>query len=67
MKTATEGTGPTCGEVNGTQELTIELSGTLAEKQIDFGELDLGGYGGTTVRARTELDGQPVGTPRRSR
>jgi hypothetical protein len=48
--------------VNGTQELILELSGTLAAKQIDFGELDLGGYGGTTVRARTELDGQPVAT-----
>jgi hypothetical protein len=62
VKVATEGTRSACGEVNGTQELTLALSGTLADKQIDFGELDLGGYGGTTVRVRTELDGQPVAT-----
>jgi hypothetical protein len=62
VKVAAEGTGPACGEVNGTQQLTLALSGALAAKQIDFGELDLGGFGGTTVRARTELDGQPVAT-----
>jgi hypothetical protein len=49
-----------CATVNGAEQLSLSLAGELAEKRIDFGELDVAGLAGTTIRAQTSLDGQPV-------
>ena len=62
VKSANEVLGTGCSIINQpTEALTIALSGILESKAIDFGELDLGGFAGTAIRAEAKLDGTSVG------
>jgi hypothetical protein len=54
--------GSSCSRVDGTEALTIALSGTLAGKQIDFAELDIEAFNGVTVRADSFLGAKLVDT-----
>jgi hypothetical protein len=57
-----EGNGTPCSQVNGTQALDLQLAGSLANKAMDFAELDVEGKFGVTVKAQLYNDGQLVRT-----
>jgi hypothetical protein len=50
-----EGNGSPCGQVSGTQKLTLALSGALAGKRMDFVEVDVEGKFGVTLKAQLYL------------
>lgn len=54
-----EGNGSPCSQVSGTgptaQKLTLGLSGPLADKEMDFAEIDIEGKFGVTVKAQLYL------------
>lgn len=63
IKTAAEGGGTSCSQVNGTsQALTISLAGVLADKVADLAELDIEFKFNAKVKAEMFLDGSSVGT-----
>ena len=56
---ASEGNGQSCGRADGTaQVLTLALAGPLADREIDFAELDIEGKFNAQVRAELYLDGR---------
>ena len=58
VKVNAEGNGQSCGRVDGTaQTLSLALAGSLADREIDFAELDIEGKFNAQVRAELYLDG----------
>ncbi len=58
VKINSEGNGQSCGRADGTaQVLTLALAGPVADREIDFAELDIEGKFNAQVRAELYLDG----------
>jgi len=57
-----EGSGQPCGRVDGSQKLSVQLGSVLANRAIDFAELDIEGKFDAAFTIQASLGGSPVGS-----
>lgn len=58
-----EGSGQPCGRVDGSQKLSVQLGSVLANRAVDFAELDIEGKFDAAFTIQASLGGSPVGSP----